>query len=88
MHDPWRAGPARPHPYRGRPEVWALLVAYQVLRTAMADATDSVPDTDPDRAGFTIALSAARDQLVLAAGVIATPPSTWPGPSAVTYWPS
>ncbi|MFI6984270.1 IS4 family transposase [Embleya sp. NPDC050154] len=52
-------------------EVWALLVAYQVLRTAMTDATDSVPGTDPDRAGFTVALSAARDQLVLAAGIIA-----------------
>ncbi|MFC6375482.1 IS4 family transposase [Nonomuraea thailandensis] len=51
-------------------EVWALLTAYQVLRTAMTDATDSVPGTDPDRAGFTIALSAARDQLILAAGVI------------------
>jgi hypothetical protein len=52
-------------------EVWALLVTYQALRTAMTDATDSVPGTDPDRAGFTIALSAARDQLILAAGVIA-----------------
>ncbi|MEU4113792.1 IS4 family transposase [Kitasatospora sp. NPDC028055] len=52
-------------------EVWALLVAYQALRTAMTDATDSVPGTDPDRAGFTVALSAARDQLVQAAGVIA-----------------
>ncbi|RSN06435.1 IS4 family transposase [Nonomuraea sp. WAC 01424] len=51
-------------------EVWALLTAYQVLRTAMTDATDSVPGTDPDRAGFTTALAAARDQLVLAAGVI------------------
>jgi len=50
-------------------EIWALLVAYQVLRTAMTDATDSVPGTDPDRAGFTVALSAARDQLVLAAGI-------------------
>ena len=35
----------------------------------MTDATDSVPGTDPDRAGFTVALSAARDQLVLAAGI-------------------
>ncbi|MEV6013414.1 IS4 family transposase [Streptomyces sp. NPDC051976] len=51
-------------------EVWALLTAYQALRTAMTDATDSVPGTDPDRAGFTTALAAARDQLVLAAGVI------------------
>ncbi|MER6100744.1 IS4 family transposase [Streptomyces sp. NPDC001728] len=52
-------------------EVWALLVAYQALRTAMTDATDSIAGTDPDRAGFTVALSAARDQLVLAAGIIA-----------------
>ena len=36
----------------------------------MTDATDSVPGTDPDRADFTIALAAARDQLVLAASVI------------------
>ncbi|MFI8008482.1 transposase [Streptomyces sp. NPDC086010] len=48
-------------------EVWALLTAYQALRTAMTDATDSIPGTDPDRAGFTTALAAARDQLVLAA---------------------
>ncbi|MCX4759344.1 IS4 family transposase [Kitasatospora purpeofusca] len=52
-------------------EVWALLVAYQALRTAMTDATDSIPGTDPDRAGFTVALSAARDQLILATGLIA-----------------
>ncbi|MFI7108085.1 IS4 family transposase [Nonomuraea sp. NPDC050227] len=51
-------------------EVWALLTVYQVLRTAMTDATDSLPGTDPDRAGFTTALAAARDQLILAAGVI------------------
>ncbi|MFI9077958.1 transposase, partial [Streptomyces sioyaensis] len=46
------------------------LTAYQALRTAMTDATDSAPGTDPDRAGFTTALAAARDQLVLTAGVI------------------
>ncbi|GLV76102.1 hypothetical protein Shyhy02_41020 [Streptomyces hygroscopicus subsp. hygroscopicus] len=34
------------------------------------EATDSVPGTDPDRAGFTTAPAAARDQLVLAAGII------------------
>ncbi|MEU8928212.1 transposase, partial [Kitasatospora sp. NPDC048545] len=39
-------------------EVWALLVTYQALRTAMTDATDSIAGTDPDRAGFTVALSA------------------------------
>ena len=52
-------------------ELWALLTAYQVLRIAMTDATDARAGTDPDRASFTVALTAARDQLVLAAGVIA-----------------
>jgi hypothetical protein len=51
-------------------EVWSLLTAYQALRTAMTDATDSIPGTDPDRAGFFTALATARDQLVLAAGII------------------
>ena len=52
-------------------EVWALLVTYQVLRTAIADAAATVPGTDPDRASFTIALNTARDQTILAAGVLA-----------------
>jgi hypothetical protein len=52
-------------------EVYALLVTYQVLRLAMADATATRPGTDPDRASFTVAFHAARDQLVQAAGVIA-----------------
>lgn len=52
-------------------EVYALLVVYQLLRTVMADATSTRPGTDPDRAGFTIAWQAARDQIILAAGVIA-----------------
>jgi Insertion element 4 transposase N-terminal/Transposase DDE domain len=52
-------------------EVYALLTTYQILRLAMADATTSRPGLDPDRASFTIALYAARDQLVQAAGVIA-----------------
>jgi len=52
-------------------EVYALLVAYQILRTAMADATTSQPDIDPDRASFTIALNAARDLLIQAAGILA-----------------
>jgi hypothetical protein len=51
-------------------EMYALLVTYQILRTAMTDATNTA-DVDPDRASFTIALNAARDQLVQAAGVIA-----------------
>ena len=54
-------------------EIYALLVTYQALRTAIADAASTVPGADPDRASFTIALSAARDQVILAAGVTAGP---------------
>jgi hypothetical protein len=54
-----------------RQEVYALLITYQILRTAMCDATNSQPGTDPDRASFTVALHAARDQLVQATGIIA-----------------
>jgi hypothetical protein len=52
-------------------EVYALLVTYQLLRTAMTDATNIRPDVDPDRASFTIAYQTARDQLIQAANVIA-----------------
>ena len=47
-----------------------------MLRTAIADAagtvpgTDPDPDPDPDRASFSVALNAARDQVILAAGVL------------------
>lgn len=51
-------------------EIHALLITYQLLRTAMVDATDSRPDLDPDRASFTTALNTAREQIVHAAGVI------------------
>jgi hypothetical protein len=51
-------------------EIHALLITYQVLRTAMVDATDSQPGLDPDRASFSTALNTARDQIVHAAGVI------------------
>jgi Insertion element 4 transposase N-terminal len=53
-------------------EVHALLVCYQLLRLAMADATSTQAGIDPDRASFTIALNTARDQLIQAAGVIAS----------------
>jgi hypothetical protein len=57
-------------------EIYALLVTYQALRTAIADATLGANgigggDVDPDRGSFTIALNTARDQLIAAAGVIA-----------------
>ena|SRR5947207_2849482 len=51
-------------------EIYALLVTYQLLRTAMADATNTQTDTDPDRASFSIAWQTARDQLVQATNVI------------------
>ncbi|MEV7046727.1 IS4 family transposase [Amycolatopsis sp. NPDC051061] len=52
-------------------ELWALLVTYQILRIAMTDATSTRPDVDPDRAGFSVALHAARDQVITAQAVIA-----------------
>jgi hypothetical protein len=52
-------------------EIYALLTLYQVLRIAIADTTLTAPGADPDRASFTIALQAARDQLIQAANVIA-----------------
>ncbi|MGH3622792.1 MAG: transposase, partial [Sciscionella sp.] len=51
-------------------EIYALLLAYQILRIAITDATDTTPGVDPDRASFTIALHAAHDQIIQAAGVI------------------
>jgi hypothetical protein len=45
-------------------EIYALLVVYQLLRTAMADATATRAGIDPDRASFSIAWQAARDQLI------------------------
>ena len=53
-------------------EIYALLVIYQALRVAIADATLGTHsgDIDPDRASFTIAVHAARDQLTAAAGVM------------------
>ena len=52
-------------------EVRALLVR-TVLRPAMADATSTQAGIDPDQASFTIALQTARDQLIQAAGVLAS----------------
>jgi hypothetical protein len=52
-------------------EIYALLTVYQALRIAIADTTLTAPGTDPDRASFTTALHAARDQVIQAAGVIA-----------------
>jgi hypothetical protein len=51
-------------------EMWALLTLYQALRTVMVDAAESVPGTDPDRAGFTVAVEAARDSVITATGIV------------------
>lgn len=50
-------------------EIYALLLGYQAIRLAIADAL-SGEDVPPDRGGFTVALHAARDQVVQAAGII------------------
>jgi hypothetical protein len=51
-------------------EIWALLALYQALRRAMVTAAETIPGTDPDRAGFTIALETAKDLLIKARNVI------------------
>ncbi|MBB2747106.1 UNVERIFIED_ORG: hypothetical protein FHR35_006985 [Microbispora rosea subsp. rosea] len=50
-------------------EMCSVLTLYQLLRTTMVDAAESRPGTDPDRCGLSIALHAARDLVVQAAGV-------------------
>ncbi|MFF3735608.1 transposase [Streptomyces sp. NPDC002476] len=51
-------------------ELWALLTVYQTIRRAMVDAVESRPGTNPDRASFTIALHAVREQVITAQGII------------------
>ncbi len=50
-------------------EMWAALTIYQTLRRAMCDAVETAPGTDPDRASFTVALTAAVDQIVTATNI-------------------
>jgi hypothetical protein len=51
-------------------EIYALLVVYQALRTAIVDAALTRAGVDPGRGSFATALTAARAQVVLAAGVL------------------
>jgi hypothetical protein len=60
-------------------ETWALLALYQLLRRAMTDTIETQPGTDPDRASFTTALEAARDQLTAAVGICPDHPDGQPG---------
>jgi hypothetical protein len=56
-------------------ETWALLTLYQLLRMAMVTAVESRPGTDPDRASFTTAMEAAREELTAARGVCPAGPA-------------
>jgi hypothetical protein len=49
-------------------EMWALLTLYQALRSVMVTAVETTSGCDPDRAGFTVALEAARDTVISSAG--------------------
>src|SRR5262249_56512708 len=51
-------------------ELGALLALYQALRRAMVSAVETMPGTDPDRAGFTTALQTATHTLIQADGII------------------
>lgn len=54
--------------------MWALLALYQALRIVMVEAAESLPDPDPDRCSFTVALQTARDQVVQATGIVPDEP--------------
>jgi hypothetical protein len=56
-------------------ELWALLTVYQLLRMAMVTAVETRPGINPDRASFTSALEAARDQITAARGIVPTDPA-------------
>ena len=60
-------------------ELWGLLILYQLLRMAMVTAVETRPGTDPDRASFTTALEAARDQLTAAEGICPDGPADLAG---------
>src|SRR5215472_7053124 len=60
-------------------ETWALLTLYQLLRMAMVTAIETRPGTDPDRACFTTAMEAAKDQLTAAAGICPDGPADLTG---------
>ena len=57
-----------------RQETWALLALYQALRTAITDAVQAVPGTDPDRASYQAAVDTAQDLLTTARNI--TDPGT------------
>jgi hypothetical protein len=50
-------------------EMWALLAVYQALRTAVTDAIQSVPGTDPDRASYQAAVETAQNLVTTARNI-------------------
>ena len=60
-------------------ETWALLTLYQLLRMAMVTAVETRPGTDPDRASFTTAHEAARQELTAARGICPDSPADLTG---------
>jgi hypothetical protein len=50
-------------------ETRALLAVYQALRTAVTDAVQSVPGTDPDRASWQAAVETAQNLVTAAANI-------------------
>ena len=54
-------------------ETWALLALYQALRTAITDAVQAVPGTDPDRASYQAAVTAAQHLAATARNVAGQP---------------
>jgi Insertion element 4 transposase N-terminal/Transposase DDE domain len=50
-------------------ETWALLALYQALRTAVTDAVQAAPGTDPDRASYQIAVETAQNLLTTATNI-------------------
>lgn len=58
-------------------EIYALLIAEQLLRAVTSEATNAVPGLDADRASFTIALTTARDILILGPASRTCPGRGW-----------
>jgi hypothetical protein len=58
------------HPADLDQEVCGILTVYQALIHTAADAAAHRPGLDMDRLSFTVALNAARDQVVTASGVL------------------
>lgn len=55
-------------------EMWALLALYQALRTAVTDAVQTMPDVDPDRVSWTVAVDTAQTLVTGARAVVTDTP--------------